>query len=310
MPNNPIGLLFAASRVSILCAMVKQITSLPSAPSRFAFFDVDGTLLPFKSMFDFQSYIARQTRGSNARLRYLARRLRFGFYEIARRNRLFVNRKYYETFRGQRVAEVCQRAEEWFACRKAEGKPLFIAPMIDVLETHRRDGFGIVLVSGSFNEILAPVARELRATAVLSTRLEAVDGIYTGRILPPQMIGHGKSDAIRAFLLDRGIDPESCSAFGDHWSDLAMLRAVGGPGVVAGDPRLETYAQSMGWPVIANTWSVRSHLRKAEMEVGSVMERTVVYLVGDKFRQFCDINPGVVTLSDFEENKGDGGIKF
>lgn len=30
------------------------------------------------------------------------------------------------------------------------------------------------------------------------------------------------------------------------------------------------------------------------------MERTVVYLVGDKFQQFSVVNPGVVTLSDFE----------
>lgn len=234
--------------------MVSRTTRTPiraPAPRRFAFFDVDGTLLPFKSMFDFQAYCSRRSRRWSVRLRHLAIRARFAVYELAGASRSYVNRRYYDTFRGQRPAQIRRLAEEWLAWRKAEGEPLLIAPAIAVLEAHRRAGAGIVLVSGSFNELLQPLAGEIGGAEILATRLEVVGGVYTGRILNAPMIGLGKRNAVRAFVREHGARAEDCFAYGDHWSDLDMLLTVGRPGVVAGDERLEAYARRNGWPVIA-----------------------------------------------------------
>lgn len=233
--------------------MVSPTTCAPDSCSRYAFFDVDGTLLRVKSMFDFQAHRFGRSPYLAQKLRYRAICVRFDLYALAGRTRSYINRRYYEIFRGEPVADVQQAAEEWFFERTAELGSMFIAPAIDVLQTHRRAGAGIVLVSGSFEALLLPIARSLGGADILATRLETIDGIYTGNILAPQMIGAGKSDAVRAYLRDRGARASDCFAYGDHWSDLAMLRTVGKPGVVAGDARLETYARGNGWPVIPET---------------------------------------------------------
>jgi len=233
--------------------MFSPMTCTLDSRSRYAFFDVDGTLLRVKSMFDFQAHRFGRSSHLVQKLQYRATRARFGLYALAGRSRSYMNRRYYETFRGAPAADVRRAAEEWFLERTAALGSMFIAPAIDVLQAHRRAGAGIVLVSGSFEALLLPVARALGGADILATRLETIDGIYTGNILAPQMIGAGKSEAVRAYLRDRGARASDCFAYGDHWSDLAMLRTVGRPGVVAGDARLETYARRNGWPVITET---------------------------------------------------------
>src|SRR5438552_1842364 len=83
--------------------------------------------------------------------------------------------------------------------------PTFLAQAIEKVAWHANEGHHIVLVSGT----LLPLARraasameaELAARGitvtirVLATRLEELDGRWTGRILGPAMVGEAKARA-------------------------------------------------------------------------------------------------------------------
>lgn len=211
----------------------------------YAFFDVDETVISLKSMFSFQEFWYA---GDNARHEYFLDVMRELVQSGAAREE--INRRYYEFYAGQNAAEVAERARAWFEhARQAAG---FYRPnVVDALERHRKDGIEPVFVSGSLREILLPLAADLSVGHLLATRLEVVDGTYSGRIVPPQMIGAGKAAAIRGFIAARGADGDACHAYGDDISDVPMLGSVGNPHAIAGNALLERHATDRGWDVFA-----------------------------------------------------------
>jgi HAD superfamily hydrolase (TIGR01490 family) len=215
----------------------------------YAFFDVDGTLLRIKSMFSFHDFWYRhwtapsdvtfieEHQDVSAILRVLA---------DSDTPRELINRRYYEFFSGRSVDEVGRCALAW--ARHVIADPgLFISEVTEELESLRAEGVEPVFVSGSFVEILRPIAECLGVEHLLATRLLQVGGRYTGRFEAPQTIGQGKAMAINAFLAERDGKAADCWAFGDDLSDLSMLDTVGHPVAVIGDPALETIARKHGW---------------------------------------------------------------
>ena len=76
-------------------------------------------------------------------------------------------------------------------------------------------------------------------------------GVFSGELSQPATIGSGKALAIRSFLGQQRGAPEHCLfAYGDHYSDLAMLQLARHPVVVAGDADLERYAREHHWPIL------------------------------------------------------------
>ncbi|TDC78869.1 HAD family hydrolase [Streptomyces hainanensis] len=201
-----------------------------SAPPYLVFCDVDETLITTKSMFDFLAFhtppgVYRRVAGE---LRSMADR------GIPRTE---VNRAYYRAYRGAPVAEIREAGRRWYTDRAA--RPGFYVPeTLLALREHRAAGAALVLVSGSFDACLRPVAEAVDATHVLCTRPLADGGRYTGEIETP-MIGDHKQAAVQALLADHpDIDPADCYAYGDHPSDLPMLDCVGHPVAVGDHPEV------------------------------------------------------------------------
>jgi len=217
-----------------------------------AFFDVDNTLLNLKSMFSFQEYFF-----ANAPLPYRGQSQSYAQFVAQleacpqRHDRLALNRLFYESFKGRRHSDITTLAEHWFNRLQDEpGDGPWVRSALALANTLRNEGYLLVAVSGSCHEILAPVLRHLKFDHCLATRLETLDGIYTGKIIPPQVIGDGKAQVITYLLKERSLDASACVACGDHVTDMAMLEAVGRQYVVAGDPALEQVAATRGWPVL------------------------------------------------------------
>jgi HAD superfamily hydrolase (TIGR01490 family) len=218
-------------------------------PTVFAFFDVDDTLISIKSMFSFQDYWYAMTGDRRGRLLFEEEmdRLRGGgaAWEL-------LNRRYYAHFAGREVAAVERIATGWFTHveRNTPGG-LYLPAVVARLKEHKARGEEAVFVSGSFPALLAPVAARLGVGVILATSLETAGGRYTGNILPPQTIGEGKADAIRAMLARTCVAPEVCYGYGDDISDLPMLKAIGHPTVVRGGRGLEAEGERLGWPLLA-----------------------------------------------------------
>ncbi|MER7775495.1 HAD-IB family hydrolase [Streptomyces sp. NPDC096191] len=210
-----------------------------TATSRsLVFCDVDETLITDKSMLSFlRFYFTRRhgrqgDRHAESTCRRLAGMLSSGV------PRAEANRAYYEAWKGRRAAEVAQWGIRWLAIRQQEGGFYVERTRTEILR-HRANGAGIVLVSGSFPAVLDPIAADIGARHLLCSRPEVREGVFTGRLQDGPVIAEGKRMAMHSLLAHYPhIRPSDCHAYGDHVSDLPMLKAVGHPTVVGEDPQL------------------------------------------------------------------------
>ena len=91
----------------------------------------------------------------------------------------------------------------------------------------------MVLLSGSFRQLIEPLAAALQVTRTITTELVVREGRFTGEIARP-MIGQAKATAIAEDAEEHNIDLSESYGYGDHKSDLAFLSRVGFPSLVAG----------------------------------------------------------------------------
>jgi HAD superfamily hydrolase (TIGR01490 family) len=216
------------------------------------FADVDETLIRYKSMVAFMEYllfrapfaarpIAEEKRREAAALKAV---------HSPEGDRAALSRRYYEIFRGVSREELERAALDWLG-RVTARDDFFIPATFRELSEHKAAGAELVLVSGSFYEILAPISRRIGADALLCTELEVKDGVYTGAMLT-QVIGDGKWEVARRYLGGReDIKLEDCYAYGDHLSDVAILEKVGHPVVVGDSTSMLELASQREWRVLA-----------------------------------------------------------
>nr|BFD87670.1 hypothetical protein StreXyl84_70710 [Streptomyces sp. Xyl84] len=159
------------------------------------------------------------------------------------------NRAYYRRYAGVPVAALEAAGRRWYTAYRRRPAAL-VRATAEALARHRAAGDGVVLVSGSCRSLLLPLARDVGADVVCCTEQLSQGGVFTGEVGRP-MIGDTKADAVSALLAESGIAAGDCIAYGDHSSDLAMLRAVGQAVVVGADPVLNRHARRLNWPVWA-----------------------------------------------------------
>jgi len=127
--------------------------------------------------------------------------------------------------------------------------PLAYAEALALIDSHRRAGRKVVVISASPEEIVRPLCRYLGIDDVIATR-SAVgeDGRYTGTI-ELYAYGPAKAEAMIEIARSDGIDLADSYAYSDSVTDLPMLEAVGHPVAVNPDPELETIAVERGWEI-------------------------------------------------------------
>jgi HAD superfamily hydrolase (TIGR01490 family) len=139
-------------------------------------------------------------------------------------------------------------------------RPRLMPGAIERLTWHAAQGHAIVLVSGTLAPLASGIAQGLTtlltlrgisaSIGVCATRLEEIDGRWTGRIEGEAMFGEAKARAIRRLAAEAGFDLSRCYAYADSTSDRWMLDAVGLSTAVNPAPGLERIARRQGWPVL------------------------------------------------------------
>jgi HAD superfamily hydrolase (TIGR01490 family) len=127
--------------------------------------------------------------------------------------------------------------------------PIVYDEAVSLIEEHHRAGRDVVIVSTSGSEVVEPIGEMLGADRVVATRMEIVDGKYSGEI-EYYAYAEEKARAIEDLADLVGYDLEESYAYSDSVTDVHMLRAVGHPHVVNPDRELRKEAVAEGWPVL------------------------------------------------------------
>jgi len=124
------------------------------------------------------------------------------------------------------------------------------AGAIRIMNDHRRQGFRLLLLTGCPEFLIRPLAEDLGVESLIGTRLEEVNGRWTGRLIPPHPYGEAKRRLLQVWALDRGVQLGESHAYADSPADLEMLEAVGHPHVVNPNPRMRRIALARGWSLV------------------------------------------------------------
>jgi HAD superfamily hydrolase (TIGR01490 family) len=259
----------------------------PSGKHIAVFFDIDGTLLAPPSLE--RQFVAALRRQGAIPLRnyylWLARAARLsagGLAGMRHANKMYL--------RGIRASECAgkkqQTAQPGFIAYKprdgaAVAVPRFFPAAIDQVLWHARRGHAIVLVSGTLEPLAMEVGlaltmllavRGVAATvAVCATQLEENGGRWTGRIVGEAMFGEAKARAARRMIRENKFDARQCYAYGNSWSDLPMLDAVGQAAVVNPSWRLAAVARKENWQVLI--WPERKNSAQNSLRTQSARRR-------------------------------------
>lgn len=220
-----------------------QQTNRRSAPTVGAFFDVDNTLLPgAASEVRFFRYLWQRgivgIREAVESLWCLLRHVPPVSFQPLRLKKLYLA--------GKRPEEIEPLAEVF--CR-THLIPKLSAEAMDQVDRHRRAGHRLVLVTGSLECLIKPMADFLRVETVIAARLEEGVSGYTGRLLPPLPYADGKRALIEAHAKEHGVDLSASYAYGDSPGDVELLGVVGHPTVVNPIRGMARIARHRGWPV-------------------------------------------------------------
>ena len=234
-----------------------------------AFFDVDNTLMRGTSLFQLGREAWKQ---HLVGVRDIAR---FAWHQ-ARFIKVGENEAHLSTAReralglvgGHTTADILELAEGiWEDRIKRRLWPETVA----LTQEHVAKGHEVWLISATPWEVGDLIARRLGLTGALGTRVESVDGIYTGRLVGHVLHNERKAEAARELASAAGADLADCWAYSDSRNDIPLLELVGNRIVVNPDASLAHHASEHGWPVLRlNPKSIREALRRVRREARAV----------------------------------------
>jgi len=212
-----------------------------------AFFDADGTLMRTHIGMYFL-HIATRGMSPIQRAFWIAaaapRALGYLFLDQLNRGRF--NRVFYRNYRHIAPAAAKGQAE---AILNDVIEPRLFPAALERIAEHREHGEPVVIVSGSLDFLVAPLARRLGAAAALTAVLAEENGRFTGELQGLPVSGPEKARLAQAWARERMIDLEASTAYGDSTADLDLLRLVGNPVAVNPSPKLRKIAREAGWRI-------------------------------------------------------------
>lgn len=212
-----------------------------------AFFDMDYTLLAGSSGLLYLRWL-RQTGQLTARqwagIMRLVGQYTFGRIDFPRMlARLLLQ------VAGASEDEAWRMTGEWF---NASLKNYIADKARERVAWHQAQGHQVAIISAATPYVVRHVAGVLGLDgAYLATRLEVVEGRFTGNVVEPACYGAGKRILAEVYAFEHGIDLGQSYFYSDSHQDLPLLLAVGHPVAVNPNRKLARIAQERGWPVVS-----------------------------------------------------------
>jgi HAD superfamily hydrolase (TIGR01490 family) len=216
--------------------------------NKAAFYDLDGTLLS-GNLVSMHAYYARNDR-SPVKSVYqflkvlLSVPLLFG---LDLYSRSLFNVVSFKAYRGMHRDRLIGLADDLF---EVTLKPSIFPHAQALVDTTRQLGYRNVLVTGTLDFTIRPIALHFGIDEVICNRLEFKNHIATGRVLPVLLAEHEKARSVREYAAREGIDLSKSCAFSDSSADVPMLSEVGFPVATNPTRRLRRIALQKHWPIL------------------------------------------------------------
>lgn len=224
------------------------VGNLGGALAGAAFYDLEGTLVSTNLVHTLGFYAKRQPGLLQSVKMSTATLLSLPVFAITDQySRKVFNDLYFKRYKGQSEDRLRYFAQELF---DDVIKPAVFPGTYELIEKSRRLGLRQIVITGALDLSVKPLMEHLNITEYVTNRLEFVNGVATGRLLPPVMAAATKASWIRVFSERENISLSDSYAYTDSMSDLPMLSVVGHPAVVNPDMRLRQTALHHDWPIL------------------------------------------------------------
>ncbi len=220
------------------------MTNENTSPLRIAVFDVDRTLL-VRTTGEMQliKFLCkkRMLPPSNF-LRgffFMIKKLPLGFKEAVLKNKAYLY--------GLKEKELKKFLPEFFEN--------YIYPRLSLqslkwMKKLRAKSYKVILISSTLDFILDYLAEQLGADGAVGSKMELIDGKFTGRLLGIYPFYDGKVQALGRYLKDKKVDYANSYGFGDSGADIPLLSSLGYSVAVNPRRRLRREASRKGWLII------------------------------------------------------------
>ncbi|WP_298586395.1 HAD-IB family hydrolase [uncultured Kocuria sp.] len=115
------------------------------------------------------------------------------------------------------------------------------------IEEHRAAGHRTVLVTGSIDLLVEPIAHLF--DEVVAGRMDERDGVMTGYLATPPLVDEARAQWLKKYAEQGGYDLSRSYGYGDSHADASWLLLMGHPYTVNPDLPLSRLARKNHWPI-------------------------------------------------------------
>jgi HAD superfamily hydrolase (TIGR01490 family) len=216
--------------------------------NKAAFYDLDGTLLSC-NLVSMHAYYARNDR-SLVRSAYQFTKVVLSvpvYFGTDLWSRSLFNEWSFKAYRGMHRDRLIGLADDLF---EVTLKPSIFPKAQALIDTTRQLGYRNVLVTGTLDFQVRPIALHFGFEEVICNRLEFKNHKATGKFLTPLLAENEKARSIEQYAAEENIDLTQSCAFSDSTADVPMLSAVGHPVATNPTRRLRRVALERNWPIL------------------------------------------------------------
>ncbi|AOB30319.1 hypothetical protein AKI39_05870 [Bordetella sp. H567] len=218
--------------------------------ARLALFDLDHTLLPLDSDYQWADFLARTGRAGDpdeARARNEDLMVRYNRGELTAEQSA-------EFMLGLLAAHTPFELALWHEQYMAEViRPAIEGTAVRLVQEHLENGDLCAVVTATNHFVTAPISRAFGVPHLVATLPEYVAGRYTGRIAGTPSFKEGKVVRVNEWLAGMGLalaDFSETFFYSDSINDVPLLEAVTRPVATNPSPALRELAQAKGWQVL------------------------------------------------------------
>jgi len=217
--------------------------------TRLALFDLDHTLLPLDSDYEWGEFTIRLGWCDATEFK----RRNAEYFEHYRAGTLDIHD--YVRFATQALREQGPRAAAQAHERFMDEviRPAVRPQALELVERHRRAGAQVLIVTATNDFVTGPIAQVFGVSELIAVQLERdAQGQVTGEIVGTPSAREGKVQRMNEWLASRSLDwaDVETTFYTDSLNDLPLLEKVTYPVVTNPDDKLRLLARERGWPIL------------------------------------------------------------